>query len=203
VRRADWLVLVAAALLRAGSWFNPLVWLACRRLRHESERACDDMVLQQGVDGADYATHLVDIARTIVQTRRTWVPAPAVAHPSTLEQRIRAMLNPRCDRTSPSRLTRVAATMTLSCAALIVAAARCRPPRRPPSLWRWTLATSRGRQRRRPPLKPGGCQPCPLATRLCPPPPRSRRRRHKPDAGRSRGSCSISSAAWCPAPRSR
>jgi beta-lactamase regulating signal transducer with metallopeptidase domain len=123
VRRADWLVLVAAALLRAGSWFNPLVWLACRRLRHESERACDDMVLQQGVDGADYATHLVDIARTIVQTRRTWVPAPAVAHPSTLEQRIRAMLNPRCDRTSPSRLTRVAATMTLSCAALIVAAA--------------------------------------------------------------------------------
>ena len=33
------------------------------------------------------------------------------------------MLNPRCDRTSPSPLTRLAATMTLSVAALVVAAA--------------------------------------------------------------------------------
>ena len=33
-------------------WFNPLVWIACTRLRQESEQACDDEVLSSGVDGA-------------------------------------------------------------------------------------------------------------------------------------------------------
>jgi hypothetical protein len=89
----------------------------------ESERACDDVVLRHGVDGADYATHLVDIARSACQSRRAWFPAPAVAHPSTLEQRIRAMLNPDCDRTPLTRRSRLASTLTLSVAALTVAAA--------------------------------------------------------------------------------
>jgi beta-lactamase regulating signal transducer with metallopeptidase domain len=39
VRRRDWLVQMAAEILRSVHWFNPLVWLACRRLRLESERA--------------------------------------------------------------------------------------------------------------------------------------------------------------------
>ena len=122
VRRADWIVLLATTLLRAICWFNPLVWLACRRLRQESEHACDDMVLRHGVAGADYATHLIDIARLVCRTRRGWVPAPAIAHPSTLEQRIRAMLNAQYDRTPPSLLIRAAAALSFSLAALTVAA---------------------------------------------------------------------------------
>ena len=30
-RRRDWLVQIAADLLRAVYWFNPLVWIVCRR----------------------------------------------------------------------------------------------------------------------------------------------------------------------------
>ena len=53
VRRGDWLVQLAAELLRAIYWFNPLLWIACRQLRRESEHACDDAVLALGVEGAD------------------------------------------------------------------------------------------------------------------------------------------------------
>ncbi len=94
-RRRDWLVQIAADLLRAVYWFNPLVWIVCRQLRLESEHACDDAVLQMGVEGHDYAAHLVDLARAFAPHRQTVFPAPAMARPSSLERRVRAMLNVR------------------------------------------------------------------------------------------------------------
>ena len=101
--RRDWLVTLAAELLRAVYWFNPLLWIACRRLRQESEQACDDAVLNRGVEGAEYASHLVDIAREL-QQGRLWVPAPSIARTSTLERRVRAMLDPHVNRRPISRL---------------------------------------------------------------------------------------------------
>ena len=65
IARGDWVVQIAAETLRACCWFNPLVWLACRRLRHESERACDDVVLTQGIPAASYAGHLLDLTRRL------------------------------------------------------------------------------------------------------------------------------------------
>ncbi len=56
-------MLMLAELLRAVEWLNPLTWLAARRLRFESELACDDLVLASGVRAPEYADHLVDIAR--------------------------------------------------------------------------------------------------------------------------------------------
>jgi beta-lactamase regulating signal transducer with metallopeptidase domain len=122
IKRGDWAIQVAAILVRAVCWFNPLAWIAYRQLRQESERACDDMVLGHGVDGADYAAHLVAIARAVCRSRRSFVPAPAIAHSSTLEKRIRAMLNPRCDRTSPTRVSRALTTASLLATTVIVAA---------------------------------------------------------------------------------
>ena len=49
VRRGDWAVQLAADTLRAVFWFNPLSWIVARRLRDESERACDDAVLDTGM----------------------------------------------------------------------------------------------------------------------------------------------------------
>ena len=102
-RRGDWIVTLAAELLRVVYWFNPLVWIACRRLRQESEQACDDAVLNRGVEGSEYATQLVNIAREL-QQRRVWVPAPSVARPSTLERRVKAMLDSHVNRRPISRL---------------------------------------------------------------------------------------------------
>ena len=83
VCRRDWLVQTMADVIRAAFWFNPLFWIACRRLRRESEQACDDAVLAIG--GAARAvrsparrhrTHLsADTA--------TWASAVPIARPSS------------------------------------------------------------------------------------------------------------------------
>lgn len=98
IRRGDWTMHIVAEIVRSAYWFHPLAWLACRRLRHESECACDDAVLARGVDATEYATHLLDVARHAIGRRERFASAPAIAHPSTLERRIAAMLNPHRSR---------------------------------------------------------------------------------------------------------
>jgi TonB family protein len=105
VRRRDWIVNVAADALRALLWWNPLAWLACRRLRDDSELACDDAVLAAGVPPSDYAADLLEIARSGQRGRLSWATATPMARPSTLQRRIVAMLNPRLDRTVLTRRT--------------------------------------------------------------------------------------------------
>lgn len=123
--RHDWLVQLAAEAIRATQWFNPLFWLACSRLRRESEHACDDMVLDSGIGGASYASHLLAVARRFGAHGRTWLPAPSIARPSTLERRVRAMLNPHPDRRPVSILHRgVVAALLLATAIPIAVAAQ-------------------------------------------------------------------------------
>jgi beta-lactamase regulating signal transducer with metallopeptidase domain len=124
IRRGDWLVQLSAEVLRAFYWFNPLLWVACRRLRLESEHACDDEVMRHGFDGTDYATHLIELARALKPRRSLWFPAPAMARPSSLERRVRAMLNDRLERDSISRGTRAAILIVLLAVTTAVAAAQ-------------------------------------------------------------------------------
>jgi TonB family protein len=124
VARGDWAIQIAAEVLRAFYWFNPLVWIACRRLREESEHACDDAVINGGVDGPDYATHLVDLARALTAERRAWLPAPEMARPSSLEGRISAMLNASLNRSPLTRTARAAIVVTMLTAAVCVAGAQ-------------------------------------------------------------------------------
>jgi TonB family protein len=126
VRRHDWLVQIGAEAVRAILWFDPLAWMACTRLRRESEQACDDEVLGMGVGGREYAAHLLDLARQCRRPGSTWASAMPMAHPSTLERRIVAMLNPRLDRRMPSRRVMGALAVLLLLVALPVAAVRAR-----------------------------------------------------------------------------
>jgi TonB family protein len=121
--RRDWLIQLAAEMARAINWFNPLFWLACARLRRESEHACDDIVLDLGIGGTSYASHLIDLARTFSVHGRTWLPAPSIARPSTLERRVRAMLNPHVNRRPVSIAQRAALAAVLLALALPIAAA--------------------------------------------------------------------------------
>ena len=102
VRRLDWLVQSAAEAFRTVLWFNPLLWIACTRLRRESEHACDDLVLGRGVAAHDYATHLLELAHECRLSPGTPMPALPMARRSTLERRIADMLNPRIDRKAPT-----------------------------------------------------------------------------------------------------
>jgi TonB family protein len=112
VRRGDWAVQVAAELLRSVYWFNPLVWIACRRLCLESEQA---------VKGSDYASELVDLARAFASNRPRLLPAAAIARSSSLERRVRAMLNVRLNRDPITRAVSLAAVLVLTAVTVLVA----------------------------------------------------------------------------------
>jgi TonB family protein len=120
VARADWLVQLYADALRALLWWTPLIWIACRQLRHDSELACDDAVLASGVNAHAYADHLVAIARACGPARQA--AATPMAHPSTLHRRIVAMLNPRLDRPRPTRRAAILISAALVVAAVLPAA---------------------------------------------------------------------------------
>lgn len=78
-------------------WFQPLVWLALRRMARESEHACDDRVLLAGGSRATYASQLLDLASTI-HRRRQPILATAMAEPSSISGRITSILDPTTRR---------------------------------------------------------------------------------------------------------
>lgn len=91
VKRRDVAFQLLARTVCAVYWFHPLSWFALKRLKNESELACDDCVLLTGESPQQYASELVDIARSV---RRAIYPAAvAMAQSSSLEQRIRALLD--------------------------------------------------------------------------------------------------------------
>jgi beta-lactamase regulating signal transducer with metallopeptidase domain/HEAT repeat protein len=107
IKRRDCLTQSVAQLVCAAYWFNPIVWLAARRMRAERERACDDFVLAAGEKGPDYAAHLLDIAKTAQHRRMSPLVGLAMARPSQLEGRLLAILDPAIRRSSTLH-TRVA-----------------------------------------------------------------------------------------------
>jgi len=123
IKRGDWLIQMLAEIARAGYWFNPVMWIACRVLRQESEQATDDVVLQAGIDGSEYAAHLLDLARAFSR-HRPWLPAPAIARPSSLERRVSAMLNTRVNRAPLTRAARAGIVAALAAVAITVASAQ-------------------------------------------------------------------------------
>ena len=94
VRRGDWITHALARVTAALHWVNPLAWIALRAMTRERERACDDFVLAHGAPAADYAQHLLDIARAGVP-RAAFAVAPAMARRSELEGRLLSILTPR------------------------------------------------------------------------------------------------------------
>jgi TonB family protein len=121
VRRHDWAVQLAADVMRRVYWFQPLMWIACRQLRRESEHACDDVVLATGVAADAYAGHLLQIARA-VRSDYGWAPAVPMARRSTLERRIAAMLNSARNRRALTSRSLVACTLVLAAATFTAAA---------------------------------------------------------------------------------
>jgi beta-lactamase regulating signal transducer with metallopeptidase domain/HEAT repeat protein len=122
VRRRDLVGHTLGRLVCAVYWFHPLVWTAARRLRAESERACDDIALACGARASDYAEHLLDIV-TCVRNHATPSVALAMAHRKEFEGRMLAILDPGIQRQGPSRRQSVALIGGLAALALVVGAA--------------------------------------------------------------------------------
>ena len=102
VRRFDLGLTILSRVGCAIYWFHPLVWVAARRLRLESERACDDLVLGVGTRPSEYADHLLQIA---CGAGRMHSPAAALpmAERREFEGRMLAILEKGARRTPASR----------------------------------------------------------------------------------------------------
>jgi TonB family protein len=133
VRRRDWAVQMTAGLVRCVYWFNPLVWLACHRLRQAGEQACDDAALSTGIAARDYAAHLLDVARMFSQVQcRSRLPVMAMVRPSRFERRVRAMLDARIDHSPVSRRFALAIVAALALATVPIAGLAARSTPIPP-----------------------------------------------------------------------
>jgi beta-lactamase regulating signal transducer with metallopeptidase domain/DUF4097 and DUF4098 domain-containing protein YvlB len=113
VARHDPLTQRIAALACALYWFHPGVWLAARRLRAESERACDDRVLGLGFPAADYAAQLVEVMKISRMLRLSGAVAIGMANRSTLEGRLLALFEGR-KRGALTRRVRLVSLMTFA-----------------------------------------------------------------------------------------
>jgi TonB family protein len=118
IKRNDWPLQLLAETARALYWFNPLVWTGCSRMRRESEQACDDAVLNCGIDAPDYAGHLLELARSLKPSRRASVLTLAMARHTNLERRFIAMFTPDLNRRARSGK---AVLLTILAAACIIA----------------------------------------------------------------------------------
>jgi beta-lactamase regulating signal transducer with metallopeptidase domain len=127
IDRGDWLWNLLAELVCALCWFQPGVWWLRRRMRLESERACDDRVLLSGIDGPDYAAHLLQILKSARTGERASASelASAMAHSGSMEARMRHILDtatPRCAQTKWLAVSASLALALLSCTALRLSA---------------------------------------------------------------------------------
>jgi TonB family protein len=126
IARLDWLLQIFAELARAIYWFHPLAWVAAKEMRRESERACDDRVLNSGVKPAEYARQLLDLAMTLENSGNRWLSALAIARQTNLERRFTAMLNPLVYRGNLS--PKIKALVCLSALLLLLPLAALRLP---------------------------------------------------------------------------
>jgi beta-lactamase regulating signal transducer with metallopeptidase domain len=122
IKRNDAQIQTLAQMACAAYWFNPLVWFAAHQLRLERERACDDSVLMAGTSGADYATHLYEIAHAGSASASAPFAIGLAVHRSQLEQRLVAILNPRTQRHSATVLGRVMVALPVLFVALAAGA---------------------------------------------------------------------------------
>lgn len=123
VRRGDAASHLLARLALILNWWNPLAWFAWREQLKESERAADDLVLNAGTAATDYASHLLEVARSMQATPVEVVAVP-MARRSQLEARLRAILDSSSNRATAGRATALVAAVAAAIIVMPLAAIR-------------------------------------------------------------------------------
>ena len=146
-RRWDCTIKLMAHLACAVYWFNPLAWVAFKRLQSEAETACDDLVLScttgvapvvheptaetavvPMIRPSDYAQHLLEIASGFNSGMLAAYSSIAMARKSRLEGRLLAILDPRRNRRALTRWTVLAALVVVAAITIPIA---CLKPSQP------------------------------------------------------------------------
>jgi hypothetical protein len=125
IGRRDCLLNLVADLAGIIYWCNPLVRSAVRRLRTESEHACDDLVIRSGAEPDEYAGLLLTLAHAARMEDGLPGAVTAMARPLELESRLLAVLDTRVARDPlprwmPPALATLGLLLSLPAAALAV-----------------------------------------------------------------------------------
>ncbi|MES3007973.1 MAG: M56 family metallopeptidase [Pseudomonadota bacterium] len=70
IKRLDWVSMPLCQVVLCVYWFNPLVWLAVRKVDEEAENSCDAAVIYCGKSNTEYAENLLLVARECRDQRR-------------------------------------------------------------------------------------------------------------------------------------
>ncbi|MCB1228189.1 MAG: SLBB domain-containing protein, partial [Verrucomicrobiales bacterium] len=106
IHHGDQLKRLLCLFVTAFFWPHPLVWLAARRWRLEQEKACDDFVLSGKVRADEYATQLLQVAKSFQPGTSANQVALVMAMPFGLESRIHAVVDPTANRRPPGRASK-------------------------------------------------------------------------------------------------
>lgn len=132
VRRGDAAARLLARTALSLYWWNPLAWKAWSGFLKEQERAADDLVLTAGASAADYAGHLLAVARAMQSSDPEGWPAIAMARPSQLEGRLAAILDSGIRRKAPGRVAALLAIFAAIAILTPLAAIRAQEPQPAP-----------------------------------------------------------------------
>lgn len=91
VQRGDWVLQIIARVAISLYWINPLAWLAHRELLIETEKACDDVAVENSGSPLSYAQNLLTLANTFNSQSSLVAPA-LLGVQSSLSHRIRHIL---------------------------------------------------------------------------------------------------------------
>ncbi|MDP1931437.1 MAG: M56 family metallopeptidase [Gammaproteobacteria bacterium] len=90
IRRLDWVSMLLCHLVLCVYWFNPLVWLAVRKVDEEAENSCDAAVIRYGKSNTEYAENLLLVARECRNQKR--LLAQMIVDKKLLSNRITTIL---------------------------------------------------------------------------------------------------------------
>jgi len=91
IQRGDWILQIVARIAISLYWINPLAWLAHRELLIETEKACDDVAVENSGSPLSYAQNLLILANTFNSQSSLVAPA-LLGIQSSLSHRIRHIL---------------------------------------------------------------------------------------------------------------
>ena len=115
IKNRDVLKNYAFLLGKALHWFNPLVWLAEKAMREDTELLCDRKVLSVLGDGQKgvYSQSLLEAARFVVQRKAPALTISLCENKSNLKKRVVHMLNPKRSLKSAALVSVIAAAVMI------------------------------------------------------------------------------------------
>lgn len=92
ILRRDFMIFMFAKATCILFWFNPLSFIALRKLRFEQENSCDELVVSLGLKASSYALSLLEIGKSIKPNSSLEATALCMAKKSELQKRLTTIL---------------------------------------------------------------------------------------------------------------